>query len=231
MTTATSGASIHPPDDLSDVIITEPITPKYAFDQVWHAGLIARATGYRGGGGKQLADFLEALAYGYDATRRLADLDSDWTSGIRTTDLRGRIVEQLQAGESIVDLPNILGDSFARILAALTHEQSSLVWTWSELQWIEFETYIMSSDKHSDFELHRKFHMGRRQAASLIEAYGKTVGEARSKDRAKKAEAIVVKYLDRSNVEVEARLADEGLEYSQASIRKIRQRIKERAVA
>jgi hypothetical protein len=229
--TTPCGGHGHSPECLCDVVITDSVPVNYHFDQVWHAGIVARAVGYRGHGGAELADFLEALASGYDATRSVAMKDGAWLDGTIADDLKARVEEQLQDGHSILDLPEILGQDLDRIVAALTGCQPCLIWTWDEVDWLEFEAFMYRSPIHSQSKMAASFGLTRAQCTTLIKAYGRGIESDSTASRTARAWELFAEYPNMPNAELQAMLAAEGHMYSRDGIRVARQRWKHRMKA
>lgn len=180
----------HSESCLCDVVITTPVAVNYTFDQVQHGPVVARAVGYNGEtGGAQLADFLEALAFGYDAVHRLAHLDADWLTGVN--DLRDKVAEHLQTGQSIIDLPELMGESFSRIVAAITRSQPNIIWAWDEMTWLRFESTLLASQTHAANRLADEFGLTWRMAETLIHLYGRQPEAERRADRQAQLNAIL----------------------------------------
>lgn len=201
----------------------------YHFKDVWHAEIVATATGYKGNGGGNLADFLEALAMGYDATREVAAQDDDWLEGVAHPTYRAAIVEQLRAGESIIDLPAILGDSFIRILAGITKAYPSILWTWGEARWAALEDQLNSAPAHNPTVLGRAFGITTDQAGALIKLYGKDKARAANIGRpslaaTKVAEGRFMSEPTCSIKEQQQWLAAQGIMYALPALKKLRQR-------
>ncbi len=213
----------HSAECLCDVIITTPVAVRYAFDQVWHADVVASAVGYDGeSGGGQLADFLEALARGYDATRKLSGLDADWLDGIG--DLRNRVGALLTEGESIVDLPSVIGDSFARIVGAITQGQPNIIWSWDESTWLRLEGVLCSSEYHVAQSIAVAFGVTWDMADQLIHLYGKSGESERRTQRHEQINAILERHPTAKLREI-ARLCDEaGIEVEYALLQSYRLR-------
>lgn len=160
-------------DELSDVAFDKPADVNYHFNEVWGADVVARATGYRGEGGAKLAEFLEALASAYDATRRLEGLENNWTDGIMTSDLRSNLSALLVAGCSIIDAPDELGESWMRIVACATNCIPSKLWTWEEIEWVKLEAYLQASSAIDRIQMAAQFNITRTQAEMLLALYGR----------------------------------------------------------
>jgi hypothetical protein len=233
--TTNCGGHGHSAECLCDVVITEQVPINYHFDDVWHAGIVARATGYRGGGGAQLADFLEALAHGYDATRRVANAAANyvpkdkvheaWLADIRRSGLKARVEEQLQDGHSILDVPDILMDGFERIVAALSRAQPSPTWTWDNMEWLAFEAYMLAKASHNVSDMARVFSLTRPQCLTLIKSYGRQADTTEAADsKVARAWELFEQYEDKQAPELMAMLATEGYTYTLDGLRAARQR-------
>lgn len=222
----TCGVRGHDDDCLCDVRLGPPMPITHHFTDVWHARIVADATGYReGDGGAALADFLEALAAGYDATRQVAEQDDDWLEGTQDPDRRAQIVELLQRGESIIDLPDILGDSFARIIATITRAQPSPVWAWPEVRWATFED-ALQRPRLSLLALSKEYGLTRSQVETLCGAYGRLKAVKSRKDGTVAARRLFAERPDATTAELVRALADEGHEFSSEALRKLRLRCK-----
>ena len=162
------GTPNHDADCLCDVVITAPVKVRFQFHEVLGGDVVARHLGYKpGAGGAALADYLEALAGAGDAMNRLHQFDANWDDGI--VELYPRVAELLRSGESIIDVPNILGDSHARVIASVTR-QRSIVWAWSESRWAAFEDYLAS--KPSVLKTARDWDIPYDHAERIMQAYG-----------------------------------------------------------
>jgi hypothetical protein len=222
----TCGGAGHSEECLCDVVITEVTPTNYHFDQVWHAGIVARATGYKRQGGASLAAFLESLSYAYDATRRLADTDGDWLDDVGTSgaNLKAKVEAYLQDGHSILDVPDLVVDSFDRIVAAITGCQPCLIWTWDNRQWLAFESYLTTKHTHSQSDLAERFGLTRPQCTNLVKLYGKGLEGEAHLARAARAAELFDGHQDKGAPEILQMLLDEGHEYTLDGVRKARQR-------
>jgi hypothetical protein len=175
----TCGMDGHTDECLCDVVLKgEPVEVKYGFHQVWRSDLIMRATGYKEGqGGSALADYLEALGMGYEATRRIAEFDDNWREGVCDPERVSRVKTLLTEGTSIIDLPDILGDSWARIVATLTSGQATIVWSWSEARWARWEDAIRDKNRSAN-SIGKEFGL----FANSVLAYMRWWGVDRSSD-------------------------------------------------
>lgn len=207
-----------------DVIIDTPTEVHYGFDQVWGGDVARRGLGIDPmEGGARLATFLEALGSAYDATRRMYD-PSDDDPSIGAKELRPLIGEQLQAGESIIDLPDILGRSMAAILAGVTGGNPALCWAWDDMEWLRWEsrmadTDIVTARLAADFNLHPS------SCKSMMELWGaKDAGSSKTASD-KVAKAFVEANPELSSYEVATALADQGISYRADSVRRYRRRI------
>lgn len=163
----------HQDDCLCDVVVKEPAPINFGFTDVWHADIVAKAVGYKEGNeGAALADFLEALGSAYEATRVVAAQDEDWLEGTHDTAYRAKIVKLLRSGESIIDLPDVLCDSFAHIIACLTRGRPCIVWSWPEATWATLED-AMRATEVSPTTLAKTFNVTYSQAESFVEWYGR----------------------------------------------------------
>jgi hypothetical protein len=218
--TTTCGTEAHGATCLCDLSVDAPAPVRFGFNEVWYAGVVARAMDWHGQGGARLADYLEALGAAYDATRRLADFDEHWLDG--GSDLHDRAAEQLRAGVSIVDLPSVLGDAFARIVGAITRGQPSITWTWTEQRWAEFESCMLEHGAASGSTLSRRFGIGRRHAESLAALYGQSAAALDTKARVRRMTEMFAE--GRSSRQTLAALTDEGHTATLAGVRKYRYR-------
>lgn len=168
----TCGVADHDDDCLCDVVIKEPVPVRYAFHEVHLADIVAKHTRYRdGAGGAPLAAFLEAFSDAIEATARMRDFDPDWLDGALRSDLSDRIHAHLAQGESIVDAPDMLGESFARIVAVLTRGQPSTVWTWDERRWVEFEERMTAPGAVAACDIEREFGVTRHFVGRMAQVF------------------------------------------------------------
>lgn len=168
----TSDTAERDDDSCDDVIIVEPVPIRFGFVDVLGGDIVARYTKYKEGqGGAALADYLEAFSDAIEATKRLREFDPDWLEGALASDLPQRIKEHLRAGDSIVDAPDMLGESFARIVAILTRGQPSVVWTWEERKWIDFEVRMTATGEVASSEVEREFGVTRDFVTRMARSY------------------------------------------------------------
>ena len=218
------GVEGHGDECTCDVVITKPTETNFHFTEVWHASLVARHLGYKGGGYADLADFLEALGAAYDATRNLDNIDADWLDGVRGSGLAARVREALAQGESILDLPDMLGDSFARIVATLTNCQPLSVWTWGDIEWLEWEDEMNSAATHSAWVLARRFNISGVTASTLIEAYGKQLSSQVRVARKGEIDDLIAEHHQLPFSELYALVVESGFDYAPATIKSFRRR-------
>lgn len=136
-----SGCEQHQnPACLCDVSVDRKVAVNFTPDKVWHGEVIARALGidFQEIDGPKLADYLEALALGYDTWRAVQQdgplkLDAD---------LRARIDEALAAGHSMCDLPDLLGVSWQNVCFQLSsgNRQSPM------LRWVPEDAMAFEAD-------------------------------------------------------------------------------------
>lgn len=220
----TCGQADHKVDCLCDVRFVEPAPIVCSFVETWHAGIVARAHNYKEGeGGAKLANFLEALGGAYDATRRIANQADGWLEGTASTEYRQRIHALLQSGESMIDLPNILQDSFARIVATLTAGQPTVCWTWGDPDWARFED-AMAAPSVAPSVLSKDFGITYEQAVYLIGAYGRERAAAPPKKSITRAHELFAAHPTLSAAQVTDLLLAEGYEANYEKVKKQRQR-------
>jgi len=201
------GGTGHEGDCLCDVVIGTPVPINYSFTDVRHGDIVARATGYQGGAGANLADYLEALASAVDATAHLRDFEPNWLDGVK--DMLPQIKEHLGCGESIIDLPDILGVSFAQIVGALGGGQATMIWTWDELTWIEFEIHLQG-DSISYQETADRFGINHEQVARLAKLYGRKPPLEGARERNARLRSLVDEHPDWKASQIHQQLLDEG---------------------
>lgn len=211
-------------DDLSDVIITTPTPVNYSFTEVWHADIIARAVGYTDGGGERFVRFLTALAEAYDQTRHLADLDADWSEGTQEPARKAEIASLLAAGESMVDMADLIGDSHARVMATITSGQPTMLWVWSERRWAEWEDAINRTPIPSSASLGREFALDWHTVNSLLDWYGKTSLRSSRKEMWGRIKEIILANPTLTARQIAEAIRAEGHTVDPEAVRKHRQR-------
>lgn len=171
------GVADHSSDCLCDVEIGAPTPTNFSLTEVMMGtktgGEIAELLGLgRPWNAANVASLMEAMGSAYETVTRMRDFDPDYD--VPPFRLRGMVAEQLQAGHSILDLPDILGTSFAQILSALTGGHPSNIWTWDDLDWLRFEAYLHDHEYVRPSDLVNEFGIATRQTAiGLMERYGK----------------------------------------------------------
>jgi hypothetical protein len=216
------GLADHGEDCLCDVKIVAPVPTRFRFTEVWGADVVASALGYKGGGYADLADFLEALAMGYDATRRLDRVGCDFMEG--GEQLTKQVKAALGDGHSIVDLPDILGESFSRIVGALTSCKPHILWTWDEQRWIEFECHLLSRDIVSLRETGREFGLEDKTVAKLVAAYGRRAPREGNEAKMARIRELFAEHPDWTSTQIHAQLTSEG---HQANLSTVKRRLAE----
>lgn len=230
MKTAIScGVAKHDADCLCDVVIKEPVETAYGLLEVWHAQIVANAMGYKEGQtGAALAGFLEALASGYDATRQVVAQDEDWLEGTRDAEKREQITALLRSGVSIVDVPDMVHDSFIRVVATMTQAQPCVLWSWSERQWAEWED-ALGDGAVSVNQMAKRFSLTYRQADALRKAYGRERGHDARKTALVRAVELYEAHPEWTSTRVWQTLCSEGYEASLQAVRRHRIRWKSAA--
>ena len=180
MTLTTCGLD-HAVDCLCDVHI-ESITPiNFGTNELWHGEAVTRAMNLGvPWSSKDFADLMGALTKAHDT----------WVEGkhFNNTEahvLRVQIIDLLRAGDSIIDVADILGCAFKQVLSALTNDTPATVWMWDEAQWLAAEALIYDGFEHHSAEvlvemLGGGFHRG--VIDQIADWYGVTVnlnGQAR----------------------------------------------------
>lgn len=221
------GIDIHDEACLCDVQLPDtPLTPKFGFDQIHHADVVMRATGLDPMvGGRHLASFLDQLGSAYEAVSRLSALDDVDDDAVGLHALRDAIGEQLQAGESIVDLTDILGESFARIVAGISGGVTSTCWTWSELEWIRWEVALedgMTVVSH----LAEAFNIEQSTAKRMMQLWGVQDDGSAKTENDRQAKEIIDANPEMPPKAMHEHLAAVGIEYRRDSI--VRYRSKQR---
>lgn len=222
--TTDCGNPSHGTDCLCDVVIAEPIVPRFHFDQLHLADVIIDATGADPtNGGAELATFLTAYSAGVEATARLRDFDQGWLDGALASDLPERLAAWIRSGQSVVDAPDEFGESFARILAVLTRGQPSTVWTWGEATWAEFEEVMTAKGAVAACEVERRFGVTRQFVGRMAQVFYGTqlLSDEKARRNVRMRELFE---LDLPNVTVVEVLNAEGYEVKFDAVKKMRQR-------
>jgi hypothetical protein len=213
---------------LCDVNIETPALVRYLPTQVWHSNIIARAMSYdeQTASYSQTADFLEALGKAYDATRHLVGADVVFLPG-RIDAIRAEVGKLLSEGESIIDLPEMIGESFARILAALTRGVPNPIWMWGDLEWLQLEDILHSANQHSAYALADQMGLSRNQwqmTTYLINLYGKSTTAAATAASKATIDEIIEKYHNLPFKSLMTMVRASGLDYADNTVKSYRRR-------
>ena len=164
--------SHHPPHDidpLGDVVISEPRTPiNYSPTDLPHAEMVIK---YKNLGApwtsRDGATLLETLSR---AASYAEEARKDRTHG----HLRPLVVECLDYGHSIIDLPDILGESLYDVVRSLSNGNAQSYWAWTPSDWLEFESGILLplDERPTKKQIAADFGLSQRAAAKLISLYG-----------------------------------------------------------
>lgn len=221
------GQPNHDPSCLCDVTILDPVEMHFCLTDVWEADRIdmdAYSVPWRT---RDMAAFADTLMRAYDAYR---SRESTRGVAIPNDEIRRRAMSHLQGGASMVDLCGQLHLPLDEILRALTNDQESQCWNWSETTWLKVEAVI-----HDDFDKHGRpalvklldiatnGEIGERLVRSLSEWYGAPIGAAIARRTA--LMRSLVHQLD-SDEEVVIALTNSGHEASRAAVRKLRHRMR-----
>lgn len=204
------------PECLCDVNIEEPVPYSYGFggdadvsgaDEGFVHGsdilLTLKDTKYGAPWTQEkLAEFGEALMAGWDA---MVEQRKHGTRlpGDRLTRIRDEVAELVQSGESMVDVPVILGLDWDTVACGITHGTSARsVWwyKWGDVEWLRWEALIEGPGPFKPRVLYNEV-TGRQPPGGsadlavygLLELYGK---RAASRDpRGRKLDSISQKIL------------------------------------
>lgn len=162
------GEQDHDEECLCDVVITEPVRVRYHLKDTLHAGVIQRALGINKiDSPAKAGELMEALGKAYDACRRydgIADEVPDMYNN------RRKILGLLQAGESIIDIPKLVGLDFVDVVRVLTAGRATKLWLWDEATWAEVEDAVRSGIGRK--LLARRFGVEENQARTVLKWYG-----------------------------------------------------------
>lgn len=224
----TCGVDGHDSDCLCDVKITEPTPIRYGFADCWkHADIVQRATGYEDGeGGAQLADFLEALARGFDATQRMrgeGDVDTS-TEGLST--VREALSQFLQSDPeaSIVDAPEAIGESWPRIAAAVTNGKASILHTWHPDGWGMLEAALRDTPTRTANTIAQKFELTEKAVTNLMHLYGIEPPAAVRKERTAAMRELIDTHPNATVRELYEMITALGWDIHIANVRRFRDR-------
>lgn len=168
MTTLDCGVPAHEAECLCDVVITKPTPVNYGGHELDHAGLVMR---YHELGAPWDGDKLAVLLDGLDRARAARDLLRDHEldpEHLSTyTDLVKELVIQ---GQSMIDIPSIVGLSLRETAAALMSGQvHAAITAWNAADWLAFEADALGP--FTVRELASRHHIGKSVAHRLKGLY------------------------------------------------------------
>lgn len=138
------GESHHQPECLCDVVVQATTPINFGLTDTWHGEAIARAMNLGvPWSSSDVATFGEALLKAYD----IWSSDTRRGERIETEALRIKVCDLLRAGESMVDVAHILGQSWQHVIEAMTNGVPATVWSWDEDAWRAAEAIIYDSFK------------------------------------------------------------------------------------
>ena len=142
------GVTAHEDECLCDVRVGEPTPINFSINQVLGSEFLDDDRWSHPWDASKVADYAETLLAAYDEWReRSANPAFRDGHARRLRDraaFQAEVRELLRSGESIVDVPAILGITFDEMWEALRHARSPFYETWGDLDWLKFESALES---------------------------------------------------------------------------------------
>lgn len=220
------GTPTHPPDCYCDVALdAEEIPINYGSHEMWHGEAIVRALGIAvPWTSVSLEKFGESLCRAHDIWERQRH-----GHGGRTVEgeaLRAAILDELRAGESMIDLARLLDVPFKTILETLTRSQPAVCWNWDEAEWLHVEAVIYDHFADNGNEtLATMLGVHKCVVESLAEWYGVKINE-NGQDRIDRLKRLLLDGLHPVDAAKEANA--QGIVANNEQMYKLRQGMRER---
>lgn len=166
------GTKDHEEDCLCDVHVDAPIAI-FPLDPKTFWGLkVAMDSGHTLDDTESILDVLEALCKAKDMMQ-FVNLISNSGKPMRVNnDLRVATRNLIRQGHSMTDMPNLLHESWSKIMFSLTNGVGSMVWTWPKEMWGAVEDYLYTQETWPGYRaIMRRFDIERGPATVVERLY------------------------------------------------------------
>lgn len=166
-TTIDCGVESHDEHCLCDVVVKEPTPIRYGLHELDHAALVIK---YKNLGapwdGEQLAKLLDGL----DRAREAADMVRQYQLDPQKLSTYTQYIKSLvRKGQSMVDIPAIVGLSLEDTATALTSGRATRLALWNEADWLAFEADVL--DGVGVREISRRHNLAASVSSRLVRLY------------------------------------------------------------
>lgn len=212
----------HADDCLCDVGVSGKTPISFGLTELWHGERVARSLGLGvPWTGATFMDCMAALTYAYDIWSR--DQMVRRGTPIEGEVLRGRVVDLLQSGESMVDMATLLDVPFKTIIETMTDGKRSSIWDWDDVEWLRAEAIIHDNFcEHGRQTLATMVGVTERIVSRLAEWYGVAVNQ-NAADRLTAMKGVLVECFDLG--EAVERIRFLGYECNVAQLRELQRRM------